>query len=400
MNNNKRFNYTIMKNVRFVTLAVAMLAAVSLVSSCSKSDDSVKPVVVSVADENCSIIATSNAEVTYSIDVPATKTISTDKSNTAYFTGIAAGTKVAKVTAKLVNADGYEKESQTAIVNFSSNINCASIAFVFTKKPTETKSQSDVAASTSDIVFTAQLFDIEAQLIIPGGTTVVSGNSIDDFSLSAFLNAPNIINADALQAGKPVDAKDYTMGLGMGCTPDGSTFSGPVTLKLKVSPLLAGKKLTIENQGEQIESVVQFSGVAEYKVNHFSLWEMLFNPDLVTIKSGEVSVLEQTDVPVTAGKNTYNYTRKIGLDYDVTGIIAFFIKNKFGEKSTDSAEQGSFTSSDSGKASIKVVQKYFDLTFNYGDISFTARVWGRTISTVTVAGSDPAYNGHSGGSGS
>ena len=93
MNNNKRFNYTIMKNVRFVTLAVAMLAAVTLLSSCSKSDDSVKQVVVSVADENCSIIATSNAEVTYSIDVPATKTISTDKSNTAYFTGIAAGTR-------------------------------------------------------------------------------------------------------------------------------------------------------------------------------------------------------------------------------------------------------------------------------------------------------------------
>lgn len=48
---------------------------------------------------------------------------------------------------------------------------------------------------------------------------------------------------------------------------------------------------------------------------------------------------------------------KVGLDHDATGIIAFFINNRFGSKSVDFMEQGSFTSSESGRASIKVVQK-------------------------------------------
>ena len=392
-----------MKKMRFVTMAAAMLVAVTLVSSCSKSDDSGKPAVVTVSEEECSIIATSNADVTYSIDVPATKTIAADKSNVAYFTEIAPGTKIAKVTAKLVNADGYEKEEQTATVRFSSDINCVSISFVFTKKSTDSASQPDVAASASDIVFTASLFDLEAQLIIPGGTTVVSGNTIDNFSLSAFLNAPDIVNTDVLQEGKPVDNKAYTMGLEMGCLPDGSTFSGPLTLKVKVGPLLAGKTLTIESPKGKIDGVVQADGVAEYKFDYSSIWEMLFNPDVVTITSGNVTILDQTYVPVSAGDNTYTYTKKVGLDHDATGIIAFFINNRFGSKSVDFPEQGSFTSSESGRASIKVIQKYYDLTFNYGGISFNARVWGRAVSTVTVVGSDPASNGgsggHSGGSG-
>ena len=78
MNNYKKFYDTIMKKMRFVTMAAAMLAAVTLVSSCSKSDDSGKPAVVTVSEEECAIISTSNADVTYSIDVPANKSISAD----------------------------------------------------------------------------------------------------------------------------------------------------------------------------------------------------------------------------------------------------------------------------------------------------------------------------------
>lgn len=395
-----------MKQLKFVTMAAALFAVMTFTSSCSKSDDDEEkqPAVVTVAPEKCSIIAASNAEVTYTIDVPATAKPSSDKKG-ALFTNIAADTKIAKVTATLVNADGYKSASQTATVRFSSKMNSARISFVFTKKSTDTKSQDDVATSTEDVVLTAYLSNIEAQLIIPAGTTVTSGNAIDDFSLSAYQVSPNILDADAMQTGKPIATEENSIVLVMDCTPDDATFSGPVTLRVKVGKSLTGETLTIVNKGEEVSSTVQDDGWIEFHVNHFTDWSMVFKILKASEKPGTVTLLDQKNVPVVAGNNTYSYPKKVGIeaDEDVEDAILFCLETWFSKKIDTLLEsyneEGSFTSSASGTASIKVIQNYSDYSFKMGEKTFSARLWGKAVSSVTVDGSTPSTNGHSGGSG-
>jgi hypothetical protein len=77
-----------------------------------------------------------------------------------------------------------------------------------------------------------------------------------------------------------------------------------------------------------------------------------------------------------------------------------FINTMFGESETNIDDEGSFMATDSGTATIKVVQNYTDYTFRYGLFTvFSARVWGGTVSTIDIVGGGSGSNVHSGGSG-
>ena len=77
-----------------------------------------------------------------------------------------------------------------------------------------------------------------------------------------------------------------------------------------------------------------------------------------------------------------------------------------GDTTSTIVEEGSFTATERGTATINVVQNYSDYVFGFGTKKFTVRVWDGTVSTVSIVGGGTADNtepqnpaGHSGGSG-
>jgi len=368
-------------------------------SSCWRADDAVElpTEVTDVAPELYSVVASANAEATFTIDVEATKKEALDKKS-ALFTEIDNSNQTVKVTATLVNPAGFVESTQTATVNFSGSMRSAVIAFDFAKASTDIKTQAEVAAATEDLVVKSETTnEIEANMTIPAGVEV-SGNVTDPFSVTAYQSTPSIVDADDVEVGKPLEEESKVMVLN--CTPSGATFSEPVTLKVFVGTELAGETIEVENNGEKLTGVVGIDGNVEFKVSHFSEWNLLFIPIVAKIDKGSITIANQSGVAVSRGENTYKFNKHAGVNYSATGLLGMFINTMFGESETNIDDEGSFMATDSGTATIKVVQNYTDYTFRYGLFTvFSARVWGGTVSTIDIVGGGSGSNVHSGGSG-
>ena len=388
--------------MKFVTMATALVAVTMSLSSCWRADDAVElpTEVTDVAPELYSVVASANAEATFTIDVEATKKDALDKKS-ALFTEIDRENQTVKVTATLVNPAGFVESTQTATVNFSGSMRSAVIAFDFAKASTDTKTQAEVAAATEDLVVTSNTTPIVADMTIPAGVEV-SGNVTDPFSVTAYKSTPSIVDADDVEVGKPLTTSDEeSKVMVLSCTPSGATFSEPITLKVFVGTELAGETIEVENNGEKLTGVVGIDGNVEFKVSHFSEWNMLFIPIVAKIDKGSITIANQSGVAVSRGENTYTFTKYAGVkNYSTTGLLGMFINTMFGESETTLDDEGSFMATDSGTATIKVVQNYTDYTFRYGLFTvFSARVWGGTVSTIDIVGGGSGSNVHSGGSG-
>lgn len=387
--------------MKFVTMATALVAVSMTLSSCWRADDAVElpTEVTEVAPEQYSVVASANAEATFTVDVQATAKAATDKKS-ALFTEIDNSNKTVKVTATLVNPAGFVESTQTATVNFSGSMRSAVIAFDFAKASTDIKTQAEVAAATTDLVVKSETNnDIDANMTIPAGVEV-SGNTTDPFSVTAYEATPSIVDADDIEVGKPLTtSEEESKVMVLDCTPSGATFSEPVTLKVFVGKELAGETIEVENNGEKLSGVVQADGTVEFKVTHFSQWNVLFIPIVAKVDKGSVTIANQAGVSVSRGENTYKFTKNAGVESNVTGLMEMFITAMFGEKKVVIEDEGSFIATDAGTATIKVVQNYTDYTFAFGFKTFTARVWGGTVSTIDIVGGGSGSNVHSGGSG-
>ena len=395
-----------MKKMKFIYVAAAMFAASAMLSSCwgGGSDDPVSPSgsgdVAKVAAETYSIIASSNQPATFSIDVAADTKVNADKKG-ATFSNISTVNTYVKVTAALVDAKGFVTSKQVAIITLSSATPSVNISFDFAKKSTDVVSIDDVAASATDVTIKSNLSTATASMTIPAGTTVTNGYFTEDFSVTAFKAEPETVTADALVVGLPVPADPEILVLN--CTPSGAVFSNPVSLKVFVGTELAGETITIENNGETTSAVVDPSGYAEFKVKHFSLWNILFDPWVESIQKGSVTLLNVTNYPVAAGVNTYSFTKNVGTQSNATGLAGYFFSKVFGDNVETLTEEGSFSATEPGTATINVIQNYSDYVFKFGSKSFSIRVWDGTVSTVSIVGGGSSSNvdpqSHSGGSG-
>lgn len=389
--------------MKFVTMATALVAVSMTLSSCWRADDAVElpTEVKDVAAEQFSVVASANAEATFTVDVQATKKDATDKKS-ALFTEIDNSNKTVKVTATLVNPAGFVESTQTATVNFSGSMRSAVVAFDFAKASTDIKTQAEVAAATTDVVVKSETTnDIKADMTIPAGVEV-TGNTTDPFSVTAYESTPSIVDADDIKVGQPLTTSDEeSKVMVLDCTPSGATFSEPVTLKVFVGTELAGEEITVENNGEKLTGVVQPDGNVEFKVSHFSQWNVLFIPIVAKVEKHSVNIASMSGVSVSRGKNTYKFNKRVGVNYSATGLMEMFITAMFGEKELAGGieDEGSFDATDAGTATIKVDQNYTDYTFRFGTKTFTATVWGGTVSTINIVGGGSGSNAHSGGSG-
>ena len=388
-----------MKKMKFISVAAAMFAACAMLSSCwGGSNEPVDPSnpkgseVTAVSDETYSIIAASNEEVTFSIDVTASTNVAAGNKK-ATFSKIATTNTVVKVTATLINPAGFVTPSQVAIVKLSSATPSANISFDFAKKSTDTKTQAEITASASPVTITSNLSDLAASMTIQGGTTATAAG---DFSVTAYKVTPETVPADAITVGTSIDTKVMVLD----CTPNGATFDKDVTLTVYVGTELAGETVTIKNGADTETAIVSSTGYAQFTVSHFSLWDLLFAPVVRDVQRGSITLLNVVNYQVVAGVNTYNYTKNVGTKFATTaGLIGLYISKIFGNTEEQLLEEGSFQATEAGTATINVIQNYSDYVFGFGSKSFTVRVWDGTETTVTIAGGNSSSNSHSGGSG-
>lgn len=379
----------IMGKMKFLTIAAAMFAVCATLTSCWSDDDNPLPSVnVKFAADKYQIYAFSNEAVNFTIDVPAT----TDKSadgKYASFTDIDLSNTTVKVTATLLDGDGFITKTQTAIVKFSDKNTAAAIAFDFAKVSTDSKSQEEIAASTDPVVVTSNLSDIYAELILAGGTTVADGTN-DPFSITAFWGAPTIITNDGVKNGESLGDVPVIV---LSCTPTGK-LSTAATMKVNVGTELAGETLPLENKttGEKVTGTVQNDGNVEFKVDKLGDWVLVFAPAASKVDKGSVVLATIKDMPVTKGINTFGYKKNVGVDYSSNGLIALFIKKMFGETAFKEDVTRSFEADRDGTINIGVSQNYFDYTYKFGSKSFAFRVWGNDF--ISLSDID-----HSGGAG-
>ena len=387
-----------MKKISFYASA-AVLAVGALLTSCSAIDYCPFPSKATVTDvvtEKYTIVASSNAQAVFTISATADKSEQKADKKGATFTGIDPTNNTVTVTATLVDATGYVKNAQTAVVKFSAKSTSASIAFDFAKKSTDTKTQAAVSSSTSDVTVTSNNSSVTASLTIPGGTTATGSG--DDYSITAYETTPTVVDEESITIGQPVTTGDSKV-MVLDCTPSGATFDQPLTLKVPVGKELTGETVYVKNNNEKVSGVVDANGDVAFTVTHFSEWNVLFDP-IVTNKVVNTMTLATITADATAGDNFFNYNKNIGVQYTATGLMAMFINTIFGETNTKVAETGKFTSTGSGKATITIYQNYIDYTFKYGSKEFKARVWGNVTSVIDVVPAEtPDTPGHSGGSG-
>lgn len=382
-----------MRKMKFLTLAAAMFAVSSMMSSCSSSDDNPTPASITItpAAIGYAVYATSNEAATFSVDVSAS-TISDAKS--AAFYGIASSNKTVKVTAKLANGDGFISDTQTAVVNFSDKNTAAAVVFNFVKKSTDSKSQEEVANSTDPIIVKGNLLD--AVMIIPGGTTVAGGDPNEPFSITVFEKEPFIITAADVVLGQPVGSKIYTLKL----TPSKGTLSAPVTIRLNVGKSMAGQKVSLEKDGVKVTGVVQEDGTVEFEISDLSgEWALQFDAVLSKAEAGSSFLLTRKDVKVVTGSNTYSFDMFVGCKYDVTGVLATIINTAFGGPESKQTVTRGFYSSGDGTIDIDVYQNYVDYTITYLNKTYVFRVWGNDFTKFTPKNGNPAIEGHSAGLG-
>lgn len=384
-----------MRKMKFLTIAAAMFAASTTLTSCWSSDDDPAGKSAKISDlvaETYTIVATSNAEVVFTIDAPATRELSADKKS-AIFSEIK-GDKV-NVTATLVKAGGYVTTTQTATVDLSKENPNVAISFDFAKRSTETVSQAAAAASTTDITVTSNLSTLDAALTIPAHTLITAGTSDEDFSVTAYKAPADVIDKDELKVGDELSVKTMVLD----CTPNGSEFSDDVKLTLYAGQEFAGRRLTIENNGEKVSSIVREDGYVSWEVKHFSDWTLIIK----LISDGWVDgkeTLLSTTVNAKAGDNEFKYLKNVGVVIPYTGIFALILNNTLGAFSTTVEDVVSFKSDADATVRVDIVQNYTEFAFEISDdlfiqqpIRIAARKWGNVTATVTV----PSGESHSGG---
>lgn len=381
-----------MKRLKLLIFATALMAVGTLATSCMSVDDPVVPSQVSkVNGAKYSIVATSNVDVIFSIDVAgAADQINVKKANFKNLTA-----KNVKVTAKYTGANfaDYVNATQTVDVNFSKGTT-AVVNFAFVKKSTTTVSQSEVAANGATLVNDDKAVAAVAMELEPG-TTVTNGVT-GPFRLSAFKSPSTLSEDEDLSLNRGVKKTLFSMD----CQPDGAQFSKNVGLTVDFGTLLAGKTVELLNGDEKVTATVGADGKATFKVGHFSEWRVEF---MAYVKSVEdvTETIATVNVDAVAGTNTFSYKKNVGVEHTLTGALGDYansVLGSYGVGLSDKVEEtASFEATGAGAAKVTVTQKKTVYTFDYEGITFSATLWGDVSYNVEI--SSESKGGHSGGSG-
>jgi len=383
-----------MKNLKFLTIATALLAVGTFTTSCMRSDDPVvSSEVTKVNGAKYSIIATSNVDATFSVDIEGVGAQAGVKS--ASFDNLTATT--VNVTAKYTGDDAanYINATQTVSVKFSDKTTTAAINFAFVKKSTNTVKASDATDNGANITNDDKSI-ADATMIVSKGTTITNGVQ-GDFGLTAYKAPVSLSGDEAITADKDFSVKVVSLD----CQPDGAVFSEKVSLFVDYGTVLAGKTVKLLNGTEEVTATVKEDGKAEFKVGHFSTWEADFAAHVSSKEIASETIATLT-VNAVAGTNKFSYKKNVGVKHNLNGVLAVYVNSLLGSFGIDLEgqveETASFEATGAGVTKITVTQDKTTYTFDYNGVKFQAVHWGSVAYKVEING-ETTNGGHSGGSG-
>lgn len=363
-----------MRKINFL-FGVLAVAATGLLSSCDWSDNDANPNVTVPSLGGNSLVVNTNVNATIKVDGQT-------KTGTNATFAVAGDKAVAEVS-----AEGYL--SQNVEVSFGENT-MLSVDVQLVKTSTNKVSQSDASnAPVENDGANKQATGINASITVPANTTVKG--STDDFSIVAYTPA------EAGEQNVNEGANVALPVLALSCTPSGAVFDKAVTLTASAKDA-AGCEVVCVNGNETVNATVEGNSVSA-EVTHFSVWEFMLKARVTKVVENTDELIKSGSVLLANGKSTITYTQKYG--FEATGVqngglIANFLVNQFG-KAGSISKSVDITSDKVGSANYTVKQAVKTYTFQSGNRTFTAKVYGAV--TVVIDSTTPNTSGHSGGAG-
>ena len=372
-----------MKKFKFLSAMAALLVAGAMVSCTSSDDPVIKPIIsgLTTGEITYKVTVTSNVETKFTFN-GETKT-----GKTAEFEVNASNYKAA-LTAKAEPVDpAYSLGEKNAKVAFSTEKQTALVEFNFVKPSTEKKSQAEMTAggTVANDAENQKATGVDVAVSVPEGT-VITGNTTDPFSVTAYQEPASQETAE-IKKNQAVSADIYTFD----CKPDGAVFDKELTLKVNLGKEAAGLEVAVNG----VNYIVDNDGFVEFKAKHFSTYTITILGKIVTLTES-TKLLSSSDIDLKAGDNEFTYTMNKGIVTSAKGAALKFLTSFLGNVQEEVVEEtGSFNSTAAGKATLKIEQKYLDVTVQSNKKTFSARVWGEVVATVTPAEGEA----HSGGAG-
>ena len=374
-----------------------MFAVGTLTTSCFNLDNPINisddPVINSkvknISGEKFAILATSNLNATFSVDVAGVDAQTNVTSAT--FKNLTANT--VKITVKYTGADAadYVNASQTVTVNFSDKTTSAALRFVFVKKSFTSVSQATAHADGANLTNDDRSV-ATAIMHIESGTDVSNAKQ-GDFSITVSANVSDKKEAGEISVNSMLPAVVYSLF----CEPEGAILNQKVFITLDFGTMLAGETVSLVSGSQTVNTVVGTDGKATFEISQFDLWDVVFSAKAEAIESASETIATMK-IDAVKCVNNFSYLKNVGIENDLNGYLALYAKNLFGELKTQIEETGSFETDGTGTATITVIQNKKIYTLSYGSVNFKVTVWGNVRYKVEFNG-EVTTEGYSGGSG-
>lgn len=379
-----------MKKIKFLLGILTIAASTSLLSSCfSDPTFGEKPTVTPAP-----------AEAEYTITV---------KANVGAITIVYDGKseqdnpfKVTKSGKLIVSAAGYVSQTIDVVLGKNKDI---VLDVNLIKTPSSDVTVDDANSNTTETTVNNDDDNKKeygsATITIPADVTTSNVDGNTNFGIGVY----NTVSLGE-EPTKTDDGKEYDVLVAV-CEPSGAKFDKPVTITVPTDGA-DGLNFTCTFNGGDTDDDIAKAVIASEdgksisaNVMHFSDWTFSLFATVTDVKQETVSLFEG-DVYVQNGSNTFKYSAfpsgaVIGGAGKDRGIIKTFIASQYGSVVTGSkiSKTGTISSTSEGSARIRVVQEKKIVTYNSGNITFTATVYGAITIEVLYTTSDTT--GHSGG---
>lgn len=364
----------IMKKIKFLLGAIALMAGTGLLSSCfSDPNVGIPPEMTTTVDNGYTVTVNTNvaAQLTYN-----------GSAVSQTFSPTADGTLT-------VSANGYV--AQTIPVHLGAT-KIITIDVTLIKTPTSTVKVDDTNASSSDVTIGNSAENVsqvgQASIVIPGNATTSGVAGTSAYGIGVY-NVTGTATADPFE-GQDINA-DIMSAV---CEPSGATFDTPVTITVS-APNAAGMEFTCRNGNETVATDVQ-SNTVSAAVSHFSEWKFVLNARVLSVSTSQETIFDAS-ILAEAGNNQVRYMAYTGVSSSLSGVAEMFLLSQFGSKVKRVERVGNLNAAAKGSAHIRITQEKKTVTYQSGNVIFTATIYGG----VTMELVDATYDttGHSGGRG-
>lgn len=172
--------------------------------------------------------------------------------------------------------------------------------------------------------------------------------------------------------------------LALDCQPSGAHFDTPITLNFELEQS-EGLELAVVHDETGEEAVVSRDGDnVSVQVDHFSIWTIILKAIVTDIEE----TVETQTIQASGETGVIKYTVKSGYErgknIKAKSIIDQFLLKVFNSKVKNVSKRVTFKPVNDATATLQVSQVVKTYTFKCGNNTFTAKVYGKATTSLTL----------------